>query len=231
MPYLQLDQLREGMFWAAGRCYGLSFAPMQGLPVQHPDVKVWEVKDLRGRHVGLWYFDPFARAGKKSGAWMSAYRAQRHFDGDVTPIVSNNANFTKGAPGQPVLVSLEDARTLFHEFGHALHGLLSNVAYASMASPNAALDFVEFPSQLNEHFFLTPEVLNRFALHDQTGLPMPPDLIARIKRAATFNQGFITMEYLASAVIDMKFHLAGGVDLGEIGQTAGGHEDGQRHLG
>jgi peptidyl-dipeptidase Dcp len=198
------------MFWAAGRCYGLAFAPVTGLPIQHPDVKVWEVKDAKGAHVALWYFDPFARSGKRSGAWMNEYRTQRRLDGDVAPIVSNNANFTKGAPGEPVLISFEDARTLFHEFGHAIHGMLSQVTYPSLAGTSVARDFVEFPSQLNEHFLLTPEILNTFALHYKTGKPMPEDLVRRIKKAATFNEGFATMEYLSSAVIDMKFHLAGG---------------------
>ncbi|BDU75199.1 M3 family metallopeptidase [Mesoterricola sediminis] len=212
-PYMQLDKLREGMFWAANRAYGVTFHPVEGLPVQHPDVKVWEVKDARGAHLALWYFDPFARAGKSSGAWMNEYRTQRHFDGDVTPIVSNNSNFTKAGPGEPVLLSFDDAQTMFHEFGHALHGMLSNVVYPSMAGTNVARDFVEFPSQINEHFFLTPEVLNRFALHYKTGKPIPQTLVDRIKKAETFNQGFITMEFLASAMIDMKFHLAGGAPI------------------
>lgn len=209
-PYMQLDKLREGMFWAAGQCYGLYFTPVSGLPVQHPDVKVWEVKDAKGAHVALWYFDPFARAGKNSGAWMNEYRTQQRYDGAVTPIVSNNANFTKGAPGEPVLISFDDAQTMFHEFGHALHGMLSNATYPGVAGTNTARDFVEFPSQINEHFFLTPEILNRFALHCKTGKPIPSALVERIKKAAKFNEGFATMEYLASAVIDMKFHLAGG---------------------
>ena len=209
-PYMQLDKLREGMFWAAGRCYGLTFTPVTGLPIQQPDVKVWEVKDAKGAHVALWYFDPFARAGKSSGAWMNEYRAQQRLAGTVTPIVSNNANFTKGAPGEPVLISFEDATTMFHEFGHAIHGMLSNVTYPSLAGTSVARDFVEYPSQFNEHFLLTPEILNTFALHCKTGKPMPESLVARIKKAAAFNEGFKTMEYLASAVIDMKFHMAGG---------------------
>jgi len=209
-PYLQLDKLREGMFFAAHRCYGLTFTPVSGLPVQHPDVKVWEVKDAKGAHLALWYFDPFARAGKSSGAWMNEYRTQRRLDGAVTPIVSNNANFTKGAPGEPVLISFEDATTMFHEFGHAIHGMLSSVTYPSLAGTNVARDFVEFPSQFNEHFLLTPEILNGYALHYRTGQPMPASLVDRIKKAAAFNEGFKTMEYLASAVIDMKLHMAGG---------------------
>ena len=207
-PYLQLDRLREGMFWAAGQLYGLVFTPQQ-LPVQHPDVSVWSVTDAAGRPAGLWYFDPFARAGKNSGAWMNNYRRQERLDRPVTPIVSNNANFLPGAPFEPVLISWDDAVTLFHEFGHALHGLLSEVKHPELSGTAVPCDFVEFPSQLNEHWLLTPELLDRFALHYQTGEPMPRDLVARIQRAATFNQGFQTMEYLASAMLDLKFHLAG----------------------
>jgi len=207
-PYLRLDRLREGMFWAAGQLYGLAFTPQQ-LPVQHPDVSVWSVTDAAGRPAGLWYFDPFARTGKNSGAWMNNYRRQERLDRPVTPIVSNNANFVPGAPLEPVLISWDDAVTLFHEFGHALHGLLSEVKHPELSGTAVPCDFVEFPSQLNEHWLLTPELLDRFALHYQTGEPMPRDLVARIQRAATFNQGFQTMEYLASAMLDLKFHLAG----------------------
>ncbi|HJV23753.1 MAG TPA: M3 family metallopeptidase [Holophagaceae bacterium] len=210
-PYMQLDKLREGMFWAAGRNYGLTFTRLSGIDVQHPDVTVYEVKDAQGRHVGLWYFDPFARTGKRSGAWMNEYRTQQRAGGKaVTPIVSNNSNFVKGAPGAPVLISWDDARTLFHEFGHALHGLLSNCTYPTLAGTNTARDFVEFPSQINEHWFDTPEVLNRFAVHYQTGKPLPQELVDKIKRAGTFNEGFHTMEYLASAVIDLKLHMTEG---------------------
>nr|WP_320133384.1 M3 family metallopeptidase [uncultured Holophaga sp.] len=217
-PYMQLDKLREGMFWAAGQLYGLSFTQVQGLPLQHPDVRVYEVKDAKGNHLALWYFDPFARDGKNSGAWMNEYRGQEKLDGAVSPIVSNNSNFTKGAPGQPVLISWDDAETMFHEFGHALHGMLSDVAYPSLAGTNVARDFVEFPSQINEHWLMTPEILNRFALHYQTGKPIPAELVEKIKRASTFNEGFKTMEFLASAVIDMEFHLAGGkaIDPGKF---------------
>ncbi|HJV89856.1 MAG TPA: M3 family metallopeptidase [Holophagaceae bacterium] len=210
-PYMQLEKLREGMFWAAGRNYGLTFTRLSGIEVQHPDVTVYEVKDAQGKHVGLWYFDPFARAGKRSGAWMNEYRTQQRAGGKaVTPIVSNNSNFVKGAPGAPVLISWDDARTLFHEFGHALHGLLSNCTYPTLAGTNTARDFVEFPSQINEHWFDTPEVLNRFAVHYQTGKPLPQALVDKIKKAGTFNEGFHTMEYLASAVIDMKLHMTQG---------------------
>jgi peptidyl-dipeptidase Dcp len=209
-PYLQLDKLRDGVFWLAGELFGLSFAPVTGLPVYHPDVRVWEVKNkATGQHVGLWYFDPYARPGKHSGAWMSSYRDQERFRGDVSCIVSNNANFVKPGPGEPTLVSWDDAVTLFHEFGHALHGLSSNVNYPSLSGTAVARDYVEFPSQLLEHWLPTPEVLSRFALHFETGEPIPTTLVAKIKRATTFNEGFKTIEYLATALIDMKLHLAG----------------------
>ena len=213
-PYLQLERLREGMFWVAGELFGFGFRPVTGVPVYHPDVRVWEVTDrATGRHVGLWYFDPYAREGKRSGAWMNAYRRQERFDGDVTTIVSNNSNFVKGRPDEPVLISWDDARTLFHEFGHALHGLASNVGYPSLSGTSVPRDYVEFPSQLLEHWLSTPQVLQRFAVHYQTGQPIPQALVDRIERAATFNQGFGTTEYLASALVDMKLHLAGDRDI------------------
>ncbi|HEY6005117.1 MAG TPA: M3 family metallopeptidase [Anaeromyxobacter sp.] len=209
-PYLQLDKLREGMFWVAGRLFDLHFTPAKGVPVQHADVRVWQVKDGKGRHVGLWYFDPWAREGKRSGAWMNAYRPQERFDGEIATIVSNNANFVKGKRGEPVLVSWIDATTLFHEFGHALHGLCSSVSYPSLSGTDVARDYVEFPSQLLERWLATPEVLNRFAVHHRTGKPMPRALVQKIERAQRFNQGFDTVEYLSGALVDMKAHLAQG---------------------
>ncbi|MCS6874543.1 MAG: M3 family metallopeptidase [Pyrinomonadaceae bacterium] len=207
-PYLQLEKLREGMFWVAEQLFGFEFKPVN-VPVYHPDVRVWEVRDKRtGKHVGLWYFDPYAREGKRSGAWMNAYRNQDKLDGETTTIVSNNSNFIKGKPGEPVIISWDDARTLFHEFGHALHGLCSKVTYPSLSGTNVPRDYVEFPSQLLEHWLLTPEVLQRFAVHYKTGQPIPKDLVEKIKRASTFNQGFATVEYLAGALVDMKIHLA-----------------------
>jgi peptidyl-dipeptidase Dcp len=205
-PYLQLERLRDGMFWVAGELLGLRFEPLRDVPVYHPDVRVWEVT-RDGRHVGLFYFDPYARRGKASGAWMNAYRAQERFEGDITTIVSNNANFVKPQPGEPVLVSWHDAVTLFHEFGHALHGLSSDVAYPSLAGTSVDRDYVEFPSQLLEHWLRTPQVLDRFARHCRTGEPMPRALLAKLERAARFNQGFDTVEYLASAIVDMRMHL------------------------
>jgi len=212
-PYLQLEKLREGIFWVAGELFGFEFRPVE-VPVYHPDVRVWEVTDRgTGRHVGLYYFDPFARPGKRSGAWMNSYRRQERFDGEVTTIVSNNLNFVKGAPGEPVLISWDDAETLFHEFGHALHGLASSVNYPSLSGTSVPRDYVEFPSQLLEHWLATQEVLQRFAVHYQTGEPIPQELVDRIQRASTFNQGYATTEYLSSALVDMKLHLAGDVAI------------------
>ena len=209
-PYLQLEKLREGIFWVAGELFNFNFTPVTNVPVAHPDIRVWEVTDKTSkRHIGLWYFDPYARAGKRSGAWMNAYRSQERVNGEITTIVSNNANFVKGKPGEPLLISWDDATTMFHEFGHALHGLNSNVTYPSLAGTSVARDYVEFPSQLMEHWLSTPEVLQRFALHYQTGKPIPQALVDKINRSATFNQGFATVEYLSAALVDMKLHLAG----------------------
>jgi peptidyl-dipeptidase Dcp len=210
-PYLQLENLREGMFYMASQVFGFSFKPVDAtkVPVFHPDVRVWEVNDAAGKLVGLWYFDPYARKGKRSGAWMNAYRTQERFERDIKTIVSNNSNFVQGRPGEPVLVSWEDATTLFHEFGHALHGLSSNVSYPSLSGTAVARDYVEFPSQLLEHWLPTPEILNRYALHVETGKPIPADLVAKIERAEKFNEGFKTVEYLSSALVDMKLHLQG----------------------
>ncbi|MFN2405728.1 MAG: M3 family metallopeptidase [Pyrinomonadaceae bacterium] len=209
-PYLQLEKLREGIFWVAGELFNFNFSLVTNVAVAHPDVRVWEVTDKTSkRHIGLWYFDPYARAGKRSGAWMNAYRSQERIDGEITTIVSNNSNFVKGKPGEPVLISWDDATTMFHEFGHALHGLASNVTYPSLSGTAVPRDYVEFPSQLLEHWLSTPEVLQRFALHHQTGKPIPQPLVDKIMRSATFNQGFATVEYLSAALVDMKLHLAG----------------------
>ena len=206
-PYLQLDKMREAMFWASGQLYGFVFTKITGVPVYHPDVTVYEIT-RGGKRVGLWYFDPYAREGKRSGAWMNEYRTQEAFKADTTPIVSNNSNFVKGKAGAPVLISWDDARTMFHEFGHALHGLNSAVRFPTLAGTNTLRDFVEFPSQLNEHWLSTPEVLSKFALHVETGKPMPKELLAKIEKAKHFNQGFSTVEYLAAAIYDMKIHTA-----------------------
>ncbi|HVN01851.1 MAG TPA: M3 family metallopeptidase [Caulobacteraceae bacterium] len=208
-PYLQLDRMIEGMFWAAGRLFGLTFEPVTDLPTCHADVRVFEVTRA-GERVGLWYFDPYARAGKRSGAWMSEYRTQQRLGGvAVTPIVSNNENFIPPKPGEPCLISWTDAVTLFHEFGHGLHGLNSNVTYPSLAGTAVLRDFVELPSQLFEHWLPTRELLGKFAVHYQTGEPMPDALVDKLLRAETFHQGFKTAEYLSNAILDLKAHLMG----------------------
>ena len=219
--YLQLDKIRDGMFFAAKQVYGIDIVKIDGVPVCHPDVTVYEVR--KGpKQIGLWYFDPYARDGKHSGAWMSEYRTQERFRNEVMPIVSNNSNFVKGKPGEAVLISWDDATTMFHEFGHALHGLLSNVTYPSLAGTNTKRDFVEFPSQVNERWALTNEVLGTYALHHKTGEPIPASLVEKIKKGKTFNSGFTTVEYLASALYDLKIHLAAKpdstIDPGEFEQ-------------
>lgn len=212
-PYLQLEKMLEAQFWMASELYGLTFQEVGGLPIYHEDVRIFEVLDAQNEHRGYWYYDPYAREGKRSGAWMSEYRTQESFKDTVTPIVSNNSNYTKSRPGETVLITFDDAKTMFHEFGHALHGLLSQVRYPTLAGTNVARDFVEFPSQFHEHWLTTRKILKRFALHYKTGEPMPDELIARLKKAATFNTGFSTVEYLSSALVDMLLHLAGGVDI------------------
>ena len=207
--YLQLDKLREAMFWAAGQLYGFTFKPIKGLPVYHKDVVTYEV--LRdGKRIGLWYFDPYAREGKRSGAWMSEYQTQEAFKDTFIPIVSNNCNYVKAKAGAPILISWDDATTMFHEFGHALHGLNSAVHYPTLAGTNTKGDFVEFPSQLNEHWLTTPEVLTKFCVHYKTGKPIPEDLVKKIEKAKNFNQGFKTVEYLAAAIYDLKIHMLPG---------------------
>lgn len=211
-PYLQLDKLREAMFWAAEKNYGFTFKQIHNVPTFDKDQTVYEVR-RGGKVIGLWYFDPYARDGKRSGAWMNTYRGQEKMDGPVIGLVTNNSNFVKGAPGEPVLISWDDARTLFHEFGHAINGLASDVTYPSQSSTASARDFVEFPSQINEHWLATPEVLNKFALHYKTGKPLPAELLAKIKASEKFNQGFATVEAVSSALIDMKLHLEGNKDI------------------
>ncbi len=205
-PYFALDNLVDGMFWSAGQLYGLGFKENTGtVPVFHPDVRTFEVTDqASGKVVGLFYLDNFAREGKRSGAWMTTYRSRAGLLGDDIVLASNNNNFTKGEAGKPVLISLDDAETLFHEFGHAINYLLVNVRYPSLGGSQR--DFVEYPSQVNENWLLTPEVLQRFAKHYQTGQPMPQALVDKIQKAQTFNQGFATVEYLGSALVDMKMH-------------------------
>jgi len=205
--YLQLGKLREAMFFVAGELFNFAFTPVpdNAVPVFHPDVNVWEVTDrTSGEHVGLWFLDPFARPGKRSGAWASSYRGHSTFDGRKTVLSSNNSNFIKGAAGEPVLISWNDATTYFHEFGHALHALASGVEYPTLNS--GVRDYTEFHSQLLERWLPTEPVVENYLVHFETGEPIPDELVAKIENAATFNQGFQTTEYLASALIDMMYH-------------------------
>lgn len=207
--YLQLDKLTQALFYTADRLFNYKFTPVPegSVPVFHEDVKVWDVTDKdSGKHIGLWYLDPFAREGKRSGAWATTYRSHTTYDGEETVLASNNSNFVKPAPGEPVLVSWDDATTFFHEFGHALHFFSSNVRYPTLNG--GVRDYTEFQSQLLERWLSTDEVINQFLVHYKTGEPIPAALVEKIKNAATFNQGFGTTEYLASALIDMKLHLA-----------------------
>jgi len=215
-PYLQLDRVIAAAFDTARRLFGLSFKERPELPRYHPDVRVWEVLDRQRSHVGVFLGDYFARPSKRSGAWMSGLRSQQRLAGDIRPIVANVMSFTRGADTDPALLSFDDARTLFHEFGHALHGLLSDVTYPSIAGTAVATDFVELPSQLYEHWLLTPEVLKRFAVHFRTGKRMPDALLQRLEAARKFNQGFATVEYVASALADLELHSltsAAGLDI------------------
>jgi peptidyl-dipeptidase Dcp len=206
-PYLQLDNMIEAAFFTANRLFGLSFTERHDVPGYHPDVRVWEVTSRDGRHVGLFLGDYFARRSKRSGAWMRALRDQHRFDGEVSPIVVNVMNFSKPPEGETALLSFDDARTLFHEFGHALHGLLSNVTYPSISGTHVARDFVELPSQLYEHWLEQPEVLGRFAIHAETGEPMPKALLDKVLTARNFNQGWAAVEYTSSALVDLDLHL------------------------
>jgi peptidyl-dipeptidase Dcp len=204
-PYLNLDRMIEAAFYTAGRLFGLTFARAE-VPVWHPDVRAWTVRDADGNQLGLFFGDYFARPSKRSGAWMTSLRDQEKLSGDVRPLIVNVCNFVKAPDGEPTLLSFEDARTLFHEFGHALHGLLSSVTYPTISGTNVATDFVELPSQLYEHWLQQPEILRRFARHYQTGEPMPEQLLQKLIAARNFNKGFATVEYIACATVDLDFH-------------------------
>ena len=204
-PYFQLDKMIEAAFETAHRLFGLNFAPVS-VPLYHPDARAFEVTDGRGRHVGLFIGDYFARASKHSGAWATSLRDQERLSGDVQPVILNICNFSKPAAGEPALLSFDDARTLFHEFGHALHGLLSNVTYPLLAGTAVLKDFVELPSQLYEHWLEVPEILQKYARHAATGEPMPKALLDRLLAMRTFNEGFATVEYTACALIDLDIH-------------------------
>lgn len=205
-PYLPLDNMIAAAFDCATRLFGITFAERKDIPVWHPDVRVWEIKDAAGGHKALFYGDYYARPSKRSGAWMTSLRDQQKLDGEVAPLIINVCNFAKGADGQPSLLSPDEARTLFHEFGHALHGILSNVTYPSLSGTSVFTDFVELPSQLYEHWQEQPQVLQTFARHYQTGELLPEDLLERFLAARQFNQGFATVEFVSSALLDLEFH-------------------------
>ena len=205
-PYFQLSKMIDGMMDAAGRLYDLKFTENTGeIPVFHPDVRTWVVTDARdGSNVGVFYMDPYARTGKRSGAWATTYRSQQSLGGERNVLSSNNNNFVKPAEGEAALISVDDASTLFHEFGHALHALMTDVTYPGLRG--TPRDFVEYPSQVNENWLLTPYILNNYAVHYETGEPIPQELVDKIEASSKFNEGFSTVEYLSSAIVDMKLH-------------------------
>jgi peptidyl-dipeptidase Dcp len=209
-PYLQLDRIIEAAFDTATRLFGLRFKELKDVAAWHPDVRVWDVTDAAGKHVALFFGDYFARPSKRSGAWMTSLREQERLRGEIRPLVVNVMNFAKGASmganGEAALLSFDDARTLFHEFGHGLHGILSNVTYPMISGTNVDTDFVELPSQLYEHWFEQPDVLRKFALHYKTGEPMPEEMLAKLLKARTFNQACATVEYVSSALVDLELH-------------------------
>ena len=217
--YLQLEKLRDGMFYVAGKLFDFEFSSVTegSVPVFHPDVEVWEVNQKStGDHIGLWYLDPYSRPGKRSGAWATTYRAHETFDGQTNVLAANNSNFVKGVPGAPVLISWDDARTLFHEFGHSLHYLASNNDYPGL--DDGVRDYTEFQSQLLERWIFTDPIIDNYLVHVETGEPISQELVAKIKRTTNFNQGFETTEYLASALMDMYYHTADpeGLDADEF---------------
>ncbi|MBO6816316.1 MAG: M3 family metallopeptidase [Rhizobiaceae bacterium] len=205
-PYLQLDKMIEAAFATAGKLFGLKFEELSGMPKYHPDLRIFEVTNEAGKHVAIFIGDYFARASKRSGAWMSNFRAQQKLKADIRPVIVNVMNFARGAKDQATLLTFDDARTLFHEFGHALHGMLSDVTYPSVSGTSVARDFVELPSQLFEHWLGEQEIISEYAVHYKTGKPMPQSLIDKLRAAETFNQGFATVEYVASALVDLELH-------------------------
>ncbi|MDP4594194.1 MAG: M3 family metallopeptidase [Beijerinckiaceae bacterium] len=213
-PYFEREQVRAAAFHVAGKLFGLSFEEVKGLDLQHADARAFDVKDTDGNHIALFIADDFARPTKHSGAWMSAFRRQQKLGGDIRPIIVNTQNFNKPPAGQPSLLSLEEARTLFHEFGHALHGMLSDVTYPRISGTSVSTDFVELPSQLYEHWLLTPEVLRTFARHYETGDLIPEELVEKVQAMRSFNQGFMSVEYCASTLVDMDLHEMSREDIG-----------------
>ena len=205
-PYFEFTAVRKGIFMLADKLFGLSFTPIENAPTWHPDQEVFEVKEADGTHLGVVYLDFFARESKRGGAWMNSLRSQSKLDGDVAPIVTTNFNFPPPTDNSPSLLSFTEAQTMFHEFGHALHGLLSDVTYISLSGTNVPRDFVEFPSQVMENWMSEPEVLKLYAKHYQTGEVIPDELIEKITASGKFNQGFTTVEYMAAAYLDMGWH-------------------------
>lgn len=219
-PYFGLDNMLQASFAVSQRLFGVHFKERKDIPVYHPDIRVFEVLDAADKHVGLFYFDPFARQGKRSGAWMANYRPQNNLDGDVRPQVVNNLNVPKPPAGKPALISLTEATTLFHELGHGLHGLLSNVKYPSLSGTSVPRDYVEFPAQFMEHYVLQPTILREFARHVETGEVISDELIDKLIKAETFNQGFATVEFVASALVDHRFHRLGSAEAANIDPQA-----------
>lgn len=206
-PYFELDRVTQAAFDVAGKLWGVTFAPRADVPVYHPDVKAYEVQDRDGSLLALFYVDFFTRESKRGGAWMSSYRKQWKENGaNIRPLVVNVCNFSKPPEGQPALLSLDEANTLFHEFGHAVHGILANGTYASLSGTSVPRDFVEFPSQMMENWALAPEFLPTYARHHETGEPIPAELVRKLEQAKKFNQGFATTEYLAASLLDMNWH-------------------------
>ncbi len=206
-PYFSLDNVREGAFMVANKLYGITFTELKNMPVYHPDVKVFEVKDENGKHLAVFYADYFPRTGKRAGAWMSNFRESYVKDGkEIRPVIYNVCNFTKPAGDVPSLLTIDEVQTLFHEFGHALHGMLTKCNYLRVSGTSVARDFVELPSQINEHWATAPEVLKMYAKHYQTGEIIPDSLIAKMENASKFNQGFATTEFLAAGILDMRWH-------------------------
>jgi peptidyl-dipeptidase Dcp len=206
-PYFEVNAVRDGVFSLATALWGLQFEELTDVPRWHPDQQVFEVKEADGSHLAILYLDYFARESKRGGAWKNALRPQSNVDDFVTPIITNNFNFPAPTEGSPSLLSLSNAETFFHEFGHALHGMFSDVRYESLAGTSTPRDFVEFPSQVMENWMRQPEVLRMFANHYQTGEPIPQEVIDKINASATFNQGFATVEYMAAAYLDMAYHV------------------------
>jgi peptidyl-dipeptidase Dcp len=213
-PYFKLENVREGAFAVANKLYGITFEERTDLPKYHEDVKVFEVKDSDGSHLGIYTADYFPRESKQGGAWMNSFRKQSRLDGEVAPIICNVCNFSKPTGGKPALLSFEEASTLFHEFGHALHGLLSDCTYHKLSGTAVPRDFVEMPSQIMENWASEPEVLKMYARHYETGEPIPQELIDKIKQASKFNQGFTTVEYLSASFLDMDWHTL--TEAGEL---------------